>query len=327
MHKFTHQKPRGQDEHLEAIYEEFSLSRKENNFQPTKTVKDYLKVILNHTETISRQHSATKESESFDLNWALGALAIVSFIFLFNGFAGSGDWAWLDNHRFAIRLWGIAFAAVFLGVSIERTSFFKSLWAFGFTKVTASVAVSALIVFSTGKASGIINSVFPVDASALPFTRAIVAGLLMFQYSYPLLFVVGLFSIAHAFSAIDWIKYNFFSIGSYKAPPTLSAVFLVFSIVILVFFARLVNTDFSQDVWPKKAYQLAHILDFNSKYECQNLPKNLSVVFLGPDQARVLVDVNRTQTDNIESFVDGSKSAQVPIPKKFYILPCNIVAP
>lgn len=325
--KYRFKRPSDGEERLEAIYEELSLSPEQNGHKPRETTKDYLKAILVHEQEIEHARKRDKECKSDDLNWALGALALLSIIFLFNGAAGSGDWAWLDNNRFAIWLWGIAFAALFLGIIIERTSFFKSLWAFGFTKLVASVALSALIVFSTGKASSIINSVFSVDASALPFTRAIIAGLLVFQYSYPLLLVVILFAIFHALNAADWIKKQFSDQRSYQAPPLQSAAFLVLALVILIFSQKWISTDFSEEVWPKKAYRLAHVLDFNTKHDCKNLRKDLSVVFLGPDHARVLVDTSTAQTNDIESFVDARKSDEVLIPEKFYLMPCDLLSP
>lgn len=322
--KYKYEKPRNPDQHLEALYEELSLSPRENDrYRPTDTLKDHVVALLDHANRTELQRKDEKETESDAVTWALGALAVLTVIFLFNGFAGAGDWAWLEHHRFAIRLWGIAFAAVFIGVSIERSSFFKSLWAFGFTKLVASLAVSALIVFSTGKASSLINAVFPVDASALPFTRAIVAGLLAFEYSYPLLIVVALFAALHALNAVEWIRLKWSGKGKYEAPPLQSMAFLGLSLVILFSFSRWVNNDFSDEVWPAKVYRLAHMLDFDSKYECANLPKGLSVVFLGPEQARVLVDVNNAQTDEMESFIDGPISSQVEVPQQFYVLPCE----
>lgn len=64
----------------------------------------------------------------------------------------------------------------------------------------------------------------------------------------------------------------------------------------------------------------AHVLDFNSQYECANLRRDMSVVFLGADQSRVLVDSNNTQIGDLESFIDGQKSSQIVVSKKFRCL-------
>lgn len=326
--KYRFERPRNSEQYLEAVYEELSLSATKGVRDRTiDTLKDHVAAVLDHARRTEQKRKDEKEDENYAETWALGALAVVACIFLSNGFVKSGEWAWLDHYRFAIRLWGITFAAIFVGVSIERSSFFKRLWTFGFTKLVASLAVSALVVFSTGKASSLINNVFSVDASALPFTRAIVAALLAFQIAYPLLIVVGLFAVLHALNAVTWIRSKLSGNAKYEAPPLQSIAFLLFSLVILFSFSRWIKNDFADQAWPAKVYRLAHLLDFNSKYECSNLPKGLSIVFLGPEQARVLVDVRNAQTDDIESFVDGRISGQVDVPEHFYVLPCELMQP
>jgi hypothetical protein len=322
---YRYKRPSKPEEHLEALYEELSLSPMEgNNFRPTETLKDHVAAVLAHMQRNELKRKDEKDDESYSIDWALGAIAVLSAIFLFNGMAGSNDWAWLDNHRFAIRLWGVAFAALFVGLSIEKSSFFRRLWAFGFTKLVASIAVSALIVFSTGKASSLINNVFPIDASAMPYTRAIVAGLLAFQYSYPLLIVVALFAGLHGLNVFQWLHSKLFDEGRYELPPLQSIAFLFLSIVVLFISTRWIDADFSKEAWPAKVYRLAHVLDFDSNYQCSNVRAGLSVVFLGPDHSRVLVDLNNAETDDIESFVDGSISGQVVVPRRFYIVPCEL---
>lgn len=326
--KYKHEKPKNHEQCMEAIYEELSFSPSNNiRDRPTETVKDYVAALLGEIRGAETKREIEKEAESFSVSWALGALAVLGLIFLVNGFSGASDWEWLNQHRFAVRLWGIAFAAVFVGVSIERSSFFRSLWAYGVTKIIASLAVSALLVFSTGKAGGLINTVFPVDASALPFTRAIIAGLLAFKYAYPLLIVVAFFAVFHALNSVAWLKIKFSGEGKYEMPPLQSFAFLVLALVVLFFATRWVNRDFSDDAWPAKIYMLAHTLDFNSKHECTNLRQGVSVVFLGPDHARVLADVNSVTTNDLESFIDAGRSGQVSVPKRFYFLSCEIARP
>lgn len=322
--KYRYRDPRNSDEHLEAIYEELSLSPHEHERRPTHTLKDHVVALLKHAKKVESQREIRDSEQQYSLNWALGALALLACLFLWHGLSKPDDKDWLYQHHFAIRLWGIAFAAVFLGVSIERSSFFKNLWSFGFTKIVASLAVSSLIVFCTGKASSLINVVFPVDASALPLTRAIVTGLLAFQYSAPLLAVVAIFAIFHALNAVGWISAKLSRKNTYESPPLQSVAFLFLSIAVLLFATRWVNDDFSDGAWPAKIYRLAHVLDFNSKYECKNLRKGLSVVFLGPDQARVLVDTRAAKTEDLESFVNREISVQVDMSQQFYVLPCDL---
>ncbi|WP_059933424.1 hypothetical protein [Burkholderia ubonensis] len=320
--KYRFDRPRNPRQHLEALYEELSFSeRGYNDSRRTETLKDHVGELLNEARRAKRQREYEKEAEERDKSWAVGTLAVLAAVLMFVGMSRQGSW--LDDYLFAIRLWAIGFAVVFVGVSIERSSFFTRLWAYGFTKLTASIAVSAVVVFSTGKASSLINGVFPVDASALPFTRAIVAGLLAFEYAYPLLLVVAVFAAIHALVLFGWVKLKLSGEGEYDGPPIQSVAFLLLSAVVLVSYAKWVNKDFSNEAWPAKVYRLAHLLDFDAKYECTNIPKGFSVVFLGPDHARVLLDQNSPQTEDMESFLGAGTSGQTDIPQRFHVLSCE----
>jgi hypothetical protein len=186
----------------------------------------------------------------------------------------------------------------------------------------AWVAFSALLVFCTGKASAMINAIFAVDASALPFTRAIVTGLLIFQYVYPLLIIVVVAVVAHLVYTADWVHHTLLKKDRYEAIPWRSTLFLLLGTSTLVFSARWVNRDFAEVRWPKKIYRLAHVVDFNSSYTCTNLPKGMSVLFLGPQQDRVLVDLGRPQTNELEAFINGEISENVALPDHFPVVPC-----
>lgn len=325
--KYQYKKPSGSKEHLEAIYEELSQTSGSANghYHASDTLKANVAQLLHCVKQAEYRRESEKMGKKYAVDLALGGLAFLAYVFLVKGRSGPSDWAWLNEHRYAIWLWGVAFATVFVGVSIERTSFFKHLWAFGFTKVAASVAVSALFVFCTGKASSLINAVFSVDASALPYTRAIVTGLLAFKYSQPLLFVVAAAAAIHALVAVSWVRAKFGGNASYELPPFMSIVFVVLAGYVLFISNRTVNQDFSDELWPAKVYMLAHVLDFNSNHSCVNLKPELSVIFLGPDQGRVLVDPHSAQTNDLESLVEAVKSAEVEVPKQFYRLPCNLV--
>jgi len=321
--KFQYQQPKNTVEHVEAIYEEFCCSPRHNDRKPVETLKDHVVALLAHSKHIEWQRKFDKEAENDSIQFSLFVLAFVAIVFLLNGWSDSDDWEWLTNHRFALRLWGVAFAAVYIGVSIERSSLFRRLWSFGFTKLVASIAISALLIFSTGKASSLINAVFGIDASAFPFTRAYISGILAFQYSSPLLVVVAIFAIFHALDVAGFIKSKFYSGYDYDLPPWQSVVFLVLAIAVLFFSWRWINRDFSEAAFPAKIYRLAHVLDFNSRHSCVNIKEGVSVVFIGPDQSKVLVDVSGVQTEDIESFVNPSVSSNVAIPKTFFLLPCN----
>jgi hypothetical protein len=322
--KFKYQQPKSTEERVEAIYEEFCSSSSTNDRKPVETLKDHVVALLTHSKDIEWRKKHYREAENHSIQSALFTLAFIAIVFLWSGWwSDSTDWEWLNNHRFPLRLWGTAFAAVYIGVSIERSSIFKILWSFGFTKLVASIAVSALIIFSTGKASSLINAVFGVDASVFPFTRAFIAGMLVFQYSSPLLVVVGFFAIFHAFDVAGYIRSKFSSDYAYDFPPWQSILFLGLAIIVLFASWRWINHDFSGSAFPAKIYRLAHVLDFNQRHSCVNIKEGVSVVFVGSDQSKVLVDMSGVQTDDIESFVNNGVGGKVAIPKNFIYIPCD----
>lgn len=321
--KFQFQRPKDTNEHIEAIYEELCSTPLNRNREPVETLKDHVVALLAHARQIEWKRKFEQESENASIEFSLLTLAIMSVVFLWSSWGESNDWEWFNNHRLAVRLWGIVFAAMFVGISIERSSLFRKLWSFGFTKVIASVAVSSLLIFSTGKASSLINGVFGVDASVFPFTRAFITGLLAFQYFSPLLFVVAVFAVLHAFDVAGYIQSKFSSSYTYVAPPLHSIAFLVLAIVVLCISWRWVNRDFSESTYPARIYRLAHVLDFNFRHSCVNIKDGVSVVFVGADHSKVLVDMSEVQTDNIESFVDPKVSGDVKLPSKFFYLPCT----
>lgn len=326
--RFKYKRPTRSAERIEAIYEEVSSSSRGGGVgrePPPDSLKDYVVAILANLKSEAGHRKLAKDGENYSIQFALFALALVSVVFLVNGWSRPSDWQWLNEHRFALRLWGIAFAAVYLGVSIERSSMFRRLWSFGFTKLAASVAVSALFIFSTGKASAIINGVFGLDASALPFTRAYLSGILAFQYSAPLLVVVAAFAIAHAFDVVGFVRSKFSDAVDYDFPPWHSIVFLILAIVFLFFSWQWINDDFSESKLPAKVYRLAHLLDFNSTHHCANIPQGVSVIFVGPDQSRVLVDRSAVETADVEAFVKGGVIEQVAGANAFDLLPCEVV--
>ena len=317
--KFEHEKPKDTNERIEAIYEELCIARDSDTYS-LSTLKDYVNEVLKLLRKVEMGPKDKEHAEESSLSIAIGLLAFLSFILLTIGWGKSPNIDLINDLRFPISLWGIAFAAVFIGVSIERSPLCKRLWSFGFTKLVVSLALSALFVFCSGKASSLINSVFGVDASAFPLTRAYLTGLIAFQYSTPLLIIVAIFATFHALVVIAHIKSE---TQDFYGTPWLSFAFLIFSIVVMCFSWQWMRKYFSEPELPKKTYKLARILDFNNRNSCKDLPDGLNVVFLGSNSSRVLVDPNHVEVNTIESFLGNSGDNDITVPKEFFVLPCE----
>lgn len=291
------------------------------NNKEEKTVKSYLQDILNAIKYQSRLETFEKEQENFNINYLFGVFAFFSLVLISNGSQDNPDFSWLQNNKFALKLWGISLATIYLGISIERLTFFKPLWEFTLTKVAISVAISLLIVFSTGKAAGVINSVFGVDASSFPFTLTFTAAMITFNYLAPLIFFLALVGGGHLLIVISWCKSRFYDKDKpIDLPPMNSVFFAILSGFVVYHGWQWSTKNFSYDAIPQKAYLLAHKLDFNAKHECANLKSGIPVVFLGNTQNTVLADLASQDIPSLEWFFESN----IKVPEQFYRVKCDI---
>jgi hypothetical protein len=126
--KFKYQQPNNTEERVEAIYEEFCSSPSINDRKPVETLKDHVVALLAHSKDIEWRKKLDREADSYSIQFALFTLAFIAIVFLWSGWwSESSDWEWLNNHRFALRLWGTAFAAVYIGVSIDTFVSFQKV--------------------------------------------------------------------------------------------------------------------------------------------------------------------------------------------------------
>ena len=324
--KYIYQRPKDTEERIEAVYEELSYISSNQGVAKAETLKDHVISIRDSIRQAKHERTYTKYEEESRLHHLQRVLFSLFFLLFLLVVSKSGEWAWLDANRTKLRLWEIAIAAVFVGISIERSTFFQTLWSFGFTKLIASIGASALLIFCTGKASALMNSIFPVDASALPFSRAFITGFMVFQYSYPLLIAVIIFAILHATNTYQWVYKYLKTREMTREAPVHSVGFLLMSLVLMISWTIWMRVDFSEDQLPEKAYRLSRILDFNSNHPCTNLPKDVVVVFLGTGHSRVLVDSAPMPMDDLESFVSGSGIDQSYAKERFSVQECALSA-
>lgn len=286
-----------------------------------KALSDYLTDILLSLKRIEKAEEKKESQKQFNLNYLFGVVAFVSIVLLSNGSQDNPDFSWIDNNKFALKLWGVSLATIYLCMSIERMTFFKPLWEFTVTKLSASVALSLLVVFCTGKAAGIINGIFGVDAAALPFTLTFTTALIIFSYLVPFIFVLGVVGLGHLLIVMAWCKSRFYDKDKSEYFPPLNSVFFAGLSAVVVYFGYSWSSDnFSQEELPKKAYLLAHKLDFNSKHECGNLKSNIPVIFIGNSQSTVLADLSKSEVPTVEWFFESP----IEVPKQFYRVACTV---
>lgn len=237
-----------------------------------------------------------KENEVPNTLIILGFLSVLCFML---SISNTDPDDWLAKWKFTFFIFSIIFSMLWLGISIERLSFFKTLWSFGIVKLVISLSISALLLFCTAKSSSLINSVFGIDSSSFPFTRSFLSFFLFLKYLSPFLFLFIIISGFHIFNIIGYLKNN----ESYESFPASSFCFIVFSAMVAGFFSLCLYKYFSEDKLLAKTYILARSLDFNEENHCLNLKKKkVGVIFIGSSQDKILIDEKEIQVNNLENF-------------------------
>ncbi|MDC0612005.1 hypothetical protein OAP63_14830 [Vibrio sp.] len=267
---------------------------------------------------LSRQEEL-QSKEQYDISWALGILSFVAICLLTNGTWSEPDFDWVRDNQLSLKLWGVALSAIYIGSSIEKSSFFKSLWKFSSTKIIVSISFSGVVLYSTGKAAGVINGVFGVDATAFPITYTFTTAIIVFNIVAPFLFFISLGAILHLINAIEWIRSKWKD-KVYDLPPYHSFVFPILACVLMYNGWAWSRNELGEHELPSKVYMIAHALDFNSNHECSNLKNGVPVVFLGPTQNDILVDAYQITDMDFGSFFQ----AKIDVPKQFYRMECSM---
>jgi hypothetical protein len=301
--KYQFKRPGDTKEHVEALYEELASGAEKDSAVMQKTLKAYVLEIVEHLRGAKNKTRDGVEEKEVEFWRALVLLGVAALALIVLGNQEAGGWAWLDKKRFSFKLTGTLLAFIFLMIQIERMAFFKVLWGYGFTKLIVSIGASALLVFSTGKAAGVINGVFGVDSTALPLSLTFMTGFIFFKYLSPFVFLIGLLALVHVLIIAVWLKA--FAKGDIPTGPLVSsAVFFIFSILVMGFYWGWGGTRLSDERLPEVAYKLANILDFNNRHLCANIPSADAVVFIGSSQNVVLIDPHPVSIDSVQAFFE-----------------------
>lgn len=301
--KYQFNNPKTTKEYIEAIYEEINFTEKgRKNFNYQITMKDLLISILEILQKSNYSDEIKEEDERISKSYSKYVLLFIGVCCLSNG-GRKTNIQWINDHHVAVQMWGVALMSIFVGISLENINFFDKIWSFGWTKIISSVAVSSLFIFCTGKASSLINKIFYVDASLLPYTRTFVSGFLFFEYSCPLIiFVLITICLFYALSIFSWLIYE--SDKDFYNFPYQSFWFIFSSLILIIFCSNYLNNNFKSYEIERKIYELGHALDFNESYSCSNIPQGFSVIFLGSRQDRVLVDYRAPSNTDFSHIIE-----------------------
>lgn len=293
--------------HIEGIHQELHGREWDSYGRSSNSLKFYVRSLHQHLlEHLSHEEwrqKAEPRSVSFSL-WVLGCISLLLAILR----SESSDIEWISHNTVAIQLWSVALSTIFVGVSLERSTFVKSLWQFTISKFVLSLIFSGVLFYARGKAAGFINGVFHVDAGAFPITFALTTGLVLFKMLVPFAIALALVtSTAHGLFTLTWLLEKKIQGERLMTPaPYYSLLFVLVAAVILFYGHKWSGGELNDKRIPEKVYLMAHALDFNYTHECANIKPSQPVVFLGNAQESVLVAPYALEDFDFETFFEAS---------------------
>ncbi|MBN3116043.1 hypothetical protein H4F46_14195 [Pectobacterium brasiliense] len=303
---------------ISSIRQELTGSELDLSRQTNRSLKYYVRGIHKDLTIWKSTRKDEREASQYNLSIALYLIGLIGVLLAIIRSAGS-DIDWVREHTLSFRLWGVALCAIFVGVSLERSSLVSSLWRFTVTKVLLSIVLSGLVIYARGQAGIHVNAVFHVDASALPITLLFTTGLMVFKLLLPFIIVVAaIMFLVNSFFMAAWFKNKFG--GGDSELPLLQPVLCVLVSSVLLYHGWLWPSDQLSDTRVyEKIYLLAHALDFNDSHQCANVPADRPVVFLGNVQDAVLVAPYQLEDFDFATFFEAS----VNVPHQFMRMRCE----
>lgn len=285
------------------------------------SIKQLVRRIYQSVSYLESKHKEDEYDKKWGIDGTINSLAIIAFFMFLFATGHKSDSDFVENLKFPSYILSVLFSVIWIGVQLERITFFRELWGFNFTKLVVSISITGLIVFCSSSASSLINGVFGVDPSLFPFSRSFLTAFVFFKYISPLVIVLVLMSFFHLIPIYAYLKG--LRENGYANFPWNSLCFIFFTIVFGSFTWKWLENNFNDSVMNDKVYLLARFLDFNDNNDCDNLKgSKVGVLFLGQNQNQVLVDYNNLiNPSNLEFFVEG-KFHGVFQRSDFKILPC-----
>ncbi|CAI9389643.1 MULTISPECIES: hypothetical protein [Citrobacter] len=293
-------------ESFKKLLAEFDSSDNANyRYSNEKSTKQIIKDIRDAVLFIKNESENKKYNEQWNSSITLNTLAIVAILIFIFSTSNSSDSEFIETLKLPAYIISIMLSTIWIGINIERTLMFKELWKFKTTKIILSLSFTGLIVYCTAEASAIINDVFNIDPSFFPFTRSFLVAYLFFKKISILVYLLAIVGVVCIINIISYFKLKWDGNSDFRFPIG-ALIYIIFTCIFSYFALGWVYSNFNDDVLNKKVYSLAHQLDFNQKNPCSNLQDfEVSVIFLGPNQEKVLVDFNKEEMLTASSFLEG----------------------
>ena len=183
--------------------------------------------------------------------------------------------------------------------------------AFKSAKILGLGGLALTTFIAHGQAVGEVNSIFQIDASALPHTTAAASAMVIGAWAFWVVFLPVL--------VISFICAVCLYLKSRHGESMIAFAIFLASVV----WCSLIGQQAVPEIQRKSnLYHVALEMDFNRRSHCVALPEGAEgVVFIGPDQRRAIVAPRKVIINTQGKF--GAIVPQIEIPSNFQIVNCR----
>lgn len=216
----------------------------------------------------------------------LGSLGFISVLTLFVGASQVEEGNLSADTYLWIQGFAVLIGLMALGGAVEKI-FDKGFDDFKVSTLWWAIILGIVGYFARMYALVDVNSIFRVDPSALPMTIIAASAIQVFSWmKVPFIFV----AVLSLFVIIGMLRGRYFDADASDGAKAASAFLVVSNLVCCSVAAIFISQHLNEESRKQKLYRIALATDFVSQFDCAELSsKTVSVLFIGPEQRRVLV--------------------------------------
>jgi hypothetical protein len=258
-----------------------------------------------------------KDKDSLSL-WStiIGSLGLI-FVFIIGGALANSDWKWANSLAPTILWLGIALQIFYMLLFVGNSKISKTLGGQLASQVFLAVLLWFLYTQASVSATSTINTVFGLSDTVFPLSHQVLTFLYLFILSKPLFWVLLIWGIVA-------ILYYMTTGGDGTHKSVKTGIFAFSGFFIGLIALILIEVKFDEKLLTKKAYLIAHSLDFNENINCPKQDVVGKGVFLGPAQSRVVIDPNTPTMSWVEAvYANYEQLEDIKIPQSLEIYGCS----
>ena len=256
-----------------------------------------------------------KEDELSLWSTVIGFLGLF-FVFLLGGSFADSDWKWAREIAPTIMWLGIAFQIFYMLLFVGNSKISKILGGQLASQLSFGIILWFFYTQASVQATSTLNGVFGLSDSAFPLSHQVLTFVSLFMLSKPIFWALLIWgSVVLLYFMVAGGN------GTYKSIKT--GLFAGSGFLISLVALLMIEAKFDDSLLSKKAYLIAHSLDFNANINCPGHELNGKGVFLGPSQNRIVFDDGTPDMSWVEAvYANATELKHIDVPKSFNIYGC-----